>query len=280
MDAFAYAADELRRDDRERFLADLFAPEAERRHLFALHAFNLEVARVREKVRDPLPGEVRLQWWRDLIEGKPHGDAAGNPLAAALIETISLAGLPRAALVNLIDARVFDLYDDPMPSVTDLEGYAGETASALIQCGAMILVGGRDPKSADAAGHAGVAQAITGLLRALPWHARRRQLYLPADLMAKHGAKAEDVFAARPTPEVAAVLGDLRALARSHLAKARALIPALDRAVLPAFLPVALTEPLLGIMEKRGFDPLNQPAELPQWRAQWLLWRAARRGNV
>ena len=280
MDAFAYAADELRRDDRERFLADLFAPEAERRHLFALHAFNLEVARVREKVRDPLPGEVRLQWWRDLIGGKPHGDAAGNPLAAALIETISLSGLPRAALVNLIDARVFDLYDDPMPSVTDLEGYAGETASALIQCGAMILVGGRDPKSADAAGHAGVAQAITGLLRALPWHARRRQLYLPADLMAKHGAKAEDVFAARLTPEVAAVLGDLRALARSHLAKARSLIPALDRAVLPAFLPVALVEPLLAIMEKRGFDPLNAPAELPQWRAQWLLWRAARRGNV
>ena len=280
MDAFAFAAAEVRQHDRDRYFADLFAPEAARRHLLALHAFNLEIARVRERVSEPLPGEIRLQWWRDLIEGAARGDAAGNPVAAALIETIGLNALPRGALVNLIEARLFDLYNDPMPSLTDLEGYAGETASALMQCGALVLAGGSDPGSADASGHAGVAQAISALLVALPYHARRQQLYLPADLMTEYGVKADDVFAGRMTPELGALLARMRMIARDHLAKARPLIAGLDRALLPAFLPAALVEPLLGRMERRGYDPFQTPIELPQWQVQWQLWRAARRGNI
>ncbi len=280
MDAFAFAAAEVRQHDRDRYFADLFAPETARRHLFALHAFNLEIARVRERVSEPMPGEIRLQWWRAVIEGTAPGDAAGNPIAAALIETIGLNALPRAALINLIDARVFDLYNDPMPSLTDLEGYAGETASALMQCGALILAGGTDPGSADASGHAGVAQAIAALLAALPWHARRQQLYLPADLMAKHGVSADDIFAGRTTPALLALLAELRAIARSHLARARPLIASLDRALLPTFLPATLVEPALQRMERRGYDPLTSVIELPQWRSQWRLWRAARRGDI
>ncbi len=280
MDAFAFAGSEVRQHDRERYFADLFAPEPARRYLFALHAFNLEIARVRERVSEPLPGEIRLQWWRDLIEGEARGDAAGNPVAAALLETIGLNTLPRAALINLIDARLFDLYNDPMPSLGDLEGYAGETASALIQCGALVLAGGKDPGSADASGHAGVAQAIAALLVALPFHARRQQLYLPADLMSRHGVAADDIFAGRATPAIHALLAEMRSIARGHLDKARALIAGLDTGLLPAFLPAALVEPTLRRMERHDYDPFTTPIELPQWQLQWRLWRAARRRNI
>lgn len=279
MDAFAAAAEDLRAHDRERYLADLFAPEPARRHLFALHAFNLEIARVRERVQDPMPGEIRLQWWRDVIGGTARGEVAAHPIAAALIETISLARLPPAALIALIDARVFDLYNDPMPSLADLEGYAGETASALIQCGAMILANPADPKSADAAGHAGVAQAIAALLAALPHHARRQQLYLPADLMEKHGVRADDIFAGRMTPELGALLAEMRAIARRHLAEARRLIAPLDRGLLPAFLPVALVDPLLKRLDAIR-DPFIEAPAIAPWLSQWRLWRAARRGRI
>ncbi|MBN9018202.1 MAG: phytoene/squalene synthase family protein [Rhizobiales bacterium] len=280
MDAFAFCAEEVRRHDRDRFLADLFAPEPARRHLFALHAFNLEIARVRELVSSPMPGEIRLQWWRDVLDGKATGDAAGNPVAAAIIETLSLNGLPATALDNLIEARIFDLYNDPMPSLADLEGYAGETSSVLIQFAAMILAGGKDPGTVDAAGHAGVALAIVGLLRALPTHAQRQQLYLPGDMMQAAGVSAEDIFAGRVTPGLRTLLADLRAVARGHLAEARRRLGAADRSVLPAFLPLALVEPLLARMERSGHDPLKDTADLAPWRSQWLLWRAARRGRV
>ena len=160
MDASAQSAEIVRTVDRDRYLADLFAPSAARPHLFALHAFNSEVARIRDSVSLPVLGEIRLQWWHDAL----HGDPAGHPLATALKATIAAFRLPLEAFDNLLEARKFDLYDDPMPSLNDLEGYAGETSSALMQLAAIILAGGNDPGTTELSGHGGVAYALAGLL--------------------------------------------------------------------------------------------------------------------
>ena len=260
--------------DRDRYLADLFAPAAARPHLFALHAFNAEVARVRDAVSEPMPGEIRLQWWRDAI----RGDGGGNPVATALVETIGRFHLPLAAFDNLIEARSFDLYDDLMPSLNSLEGYAGDTSSALIQLAAIVLAEGRDPGTADVAGHAGVAYALTGLLRALPLHASRRQCFLPADRMERLGVDIEEMFAGKSSPALLTLLAELRAAARRHLVAARAGIAGLAPELLPAFLPVALVAPYLDRMDRSGYDPFRTPVEIAPWRRQWLLWRAARTG--
>jgi phytoene synthase len=272
-DPFAVAAATVRSHDYDRYLSDLFITEDKRRHIFALHAFNAEVARVREAVSDPQVGEIRLQWWRDAL----IGDDGGHPVARAVKQTIDDFKLPLLAFERLLDARVFDLYDDPMPALNDLEGYAGETSSSLMQLAAIILAGGRDPGTAEAAGHAGVAYAITGLLRALPVHARRGQQFLPRDLMAKHGADAAAMFEGRASDGLVAVLAELRARAREHVAKAEQGLGAVPAEVRAAFLPLALVEPYLGLMERRGYDPLHTVVGLPAWRRPWILWRAARR---
>ncbi len=284
MDAYAHCADLVRDADKDRFLATLFAPEPARHGLLALYAFNVEVSRVRDRVSEPLPGEIRLQWWRDAVSAGAEGtgaaeDAAAHPVAAALLDTISRYRLPRQAFRDLLDARVFDLYDDVMPSLNDLEGYAGETSSALIQLGCIVLADGTDPGTAEAAGHAGVAYALTGLLRALPFHASRGQVYVPKDLLERHGGDAADIIRGRATPGVRAALTELRAVTRRHLASARALLPSVPRNVLPAFLPVALVEPYLDRMD-RIHDPFRTPVEVPQWRRQLRLWRQARRGTI
>ncbi len=114
-----------------------------RKHLLALDAFSGEVARVRDAVSEPALGEIRLQWWRDALTS---GDIGGHPIATALIETVRTFALPLAAFEMLLDARSFDLYDDPMPSLSDLEGYAGETTSSLLHLAAMILAEGTRPR--------------------------------------------------------------------------------------------------------------------------------------
>jgi phytoene synthase len=265
--------------DRDRFLAALFAPEATRKRLLALYAFNLEIARVREIVSDPMPGEVRFQWWRDVLLGTARGEAQANPIARALLETIAACRLPVKALTDLIEARIFDLYDDPMPTLNDLEGYCGETSSALIQLGTIALSGGDDPQCYDAAGHAGVAYALTGLLRALPFHASRGQCYVPLDVLARHGARRDDLLAGEATPALRAALGELRARARHHLAQTRRLIGTVPKNAAPAFLPVALVEPYLNLMDRPDYAPFRRVVELPQWRRQWVLWRQARRAG-
>jgi phytoene synthase len=269
--AFDHCEQLVRAGDKDRFLASLFAPEKARRALWALYAFNLEVARTRELAREPMPGEIRLQFWRDALAGQ--GEA--HPVAAALRDVAVRYRFPPAMLVEMIDARIFDLYDQPMASLADLERYATSTSSILIELAARILMDGRDPGITALAGHAGIAYAIAGLLRALPVHAGRGQIYLPVEVMQRHGAESADLLAGRETVELRAVLAELRLRARQHLTEARPLLAKAPAAALPALLPVALVRPALARMERRRYRPF-QPADLPQWRRQWTLWRAAR----
>ena len=274
-DAFDHCEELVRGGDKERFLATLFAPQKYRRPLYALYAFNVEVARTRELAREPMPGEIRLQWWRDALGGVGNDEVNANPVAAAVRDVVVRYRLPPQALATLIDTRAFDQYNEPMPSLGALEIYAEQTSGALIDLAARILSEGRDPGIGQIANHAGVAYAIAGLLRALPVHAARGQQYLPADLMQRYGAQAEDVRAGKPTTELRAVLAELRLRARRHLDAAKVFLSAAPPEIMPALLPVALVRPVLDRMERRSYQPFK-PAGLPQWRGQWALWRAAR----
>jgi phytoene synthase len=268
-DAFAYCAELVRQADRDRFLAALFAPAAARDALFALYAFNIEITRVRDVAREPLAGEIRLQWWSEVVAGGRGEEAGANPVAAALLTAMARHGLPADALGDLIEAHRFDLYDDPMASLADLESYAVRTFSALIALAARILGADAGP----AAEPAGVAYGITGVLRSFPLHAARRQLYVPEEFLTRHGVHLHDVFAGKSSPPLDAALAELRGLARDRLAVAREPIFALPARVLPAFLPVALVRPWLDRLEQ---SDAFTPAEISPWRRQWLIWRAAR----
>jgi phytoene synthase len=277
---YAHCATAVRAADPDRFFASLFAPAAARPHLLALYAFSGEIARIRGLVSEPRLGEIRMQWWRDALEGETRGDVQANPIAAALFDTIARFRLPRSAFVDLIEARRFDLYDDLLPTVPDLEGYAGETASVLIRLASLVLAGGQDPGGADAAGHAGVAYAVVGLLRAFPWHSRRGQIYVPREILDRHGVTRDDIVLGRGGPGLAASLSDMRELARAHLARVAGLADGLAPAIRPAFLPLALLPAYLKQMERADYDPFRSQVDRPQWRKQLTLWRAARRGRI
>ena len=297
-DAFMHCEALLRAGDKERFLAALFAPAEHRAAIFALCAFNLEIARVREAARGPLAGEIRLQWWSDVLgterpdqleghspqSGLPDlrhsisadlGQARG-PIAAALLATIAKHRLERKPLQALIDARRFDLYDEPMRTLADLETYANAGAVNLIALCAQILDDGRQPDIGELSRHAGVAHAIAGLLNAFPAHVRRGQLYVPLEPLERHGSGWQEVMSKHASAGLRSALGELRLIARRHLAQARALVRNAPAAVLPAFLPVALAPVILARMERKDYDPFV-PVEIAPWRRQWLIWRAARR---
>ncbi len=278
-DIFPHCQELVRRGDPDRFFSILFAPAASRSGLFALYAFNLEVARVREQIREPMAGEIRLQWWRETLQGSGRGEVRGNPVAAALLTTIERHGLQKMKLVDLIEARSFDLYNDAMPSLEHLDAYARATASTLFDLSATILAGSDAAASAMAV-PAGIAYAVTGLLRAFALHAARGQVFVPNDLLTKHGIRHEDIVSGRNSPDLARALGELRAHAQRHLDMAREFLFALGEASKPAFLPLTLVGPYLAQMEVRDYDPFRTAVDLAQWRKQRLLWRSARTGRI
>jgi len=264
----------VREADRDRWLATLFAPAQHRDALHALYAFNVEVARVRELAREPMPGEIRLQWWREVLSGERAGETAAHPVAAALRETLKRYRLDPAPLLTLIDAHTFDLYDEPMALPDDLDRYAVETASALLSAAAVIL-GGDAAQVAAVTRPAGIAQTIAGLLGGFGRHAARHQLYVPLEVLQRYGVDRETVFAGQASEGLRAAFAELIRHARRQLAAARAALDETPQAALPALLPLAPVGAALRRMEKRGFDPFR-PDPPPAWRRQYLLWRAAR----
>ena len=265
-----YCADHLRETDRDRYLATLFAPADKRGALFALYAFDAEIVRVRDLARELMPGEIRLQWWREVLLGERAGEAAANPVAAAVTEVERRSDFVREPLIDLIEAHRFDLHNEPMQSIEELQSYAARTAGTIFELAVRLLGGEVEPMVFK---EAGSAQTIAYMLSQFPRHAARRQLYVPLDILRHYGADPEDVFAMRATPELRAAVAELRLRARRNLAHVvSAKIPEIAK---PALLPLAPLRQWLLDMEKPGYDPFRPPVVSP-WRRQWRIWRAAK----
>jgi phytoene synthase len=176
----------------------------------------------------------------------------------------------------MVEARRFDLYSDPMPTVNDLEGYCGETAGALIQLASLVL----DPASAsgqgETAGHAGCAQAIAGLLALMPRHRARRQCYVPAEILAAAGADIEDLFADAPGEAAGGAIEAMIALAREHLSAFERGAAGLPPALRPAYLPLSFTRRWLDALERAGASLFQHSVEVSPFRRNLsMLGRAA-----
>jgi phytoene synthase len=267
--AYAHCEAAAREGARDRWLGALFAPASARRHLHALIAFELEMARLREVVREPRAGEIRLVWWREALTGERRSEGLGNPVAAAMIDTLEAVRPPPHLIENAIAGRQADLYDDPFPTTGDLEAYLGETRSGLLQIAALAL--GGDNRAGEASGLAGVALGLIELLRAA---SRPRPFPLPPlDMCGRHGAAPDDFRRHGHGPAIGATFGEVIALARRRAAEAKP-APALR----PAYAGLA-TAPLWLDAAARIAGRLPEIApEIAAWRRQWALWRWMRRG--
>jgi 15-cis-phytoene synthase len=273
-EAAGFCAELVRTHDFTRYVSTLFVPTEQRRALIALYAFNVEISRVYEQVSQPLPGEVRLQWWTDMLAGAGHGGVEGNPVAAELMLAIRNWRLPVERLSRLIDEHQFDLYNDPMPTLAALEGYINDTSSALFSLGAGIAA--RPSEEVEhLARHAGLAQGMVQVLAALPRDASRRQLFVPQQLLESYACGIEEVFAGKQTARLRAVLDQLLGEARVHLKTALGLLADVPPQARPVFLPLAIVDRDIARMSRADNDPFA-PQTSSRFRTLWTLWRASR----
>jgi phytoene/squalene synthetase len=262
--AFAACGDMVRRGDRDRYLCALFAPAEVRAGLFAIAALNLELARLPDKVSEPLLGQIRLQWWRLSIDGIYDGEIeSGDDISRALAATISRFGLSRDVFERLIDARAFDLLTDPPEDMAATETYIDNTAGAVATLWLEVLGGtgksaSGDGACAQASHHVARAYGLSGLLRALPYHAQKGRIYLPASLMKQYQLRREDVLspisAGTSGAGLIEIAREFAAQAVSELAAARALMPSVPKAAMPVLLPMIIAESALKCLEKARYD--------------------------
>lgn len=278
-DPHSWCADELRRLDPDRWMTALFAPEgAVRNALFCLYAFNLELSRIRAQVREPMLGQIRLQWWREALEGA----LAGKPRNHSMAQALSLSGgaIGRAPLMALIDGREIEYESDGMATAAHLLAYCDQTAGAVLRGALQALDVEQTEQAAQAAKAAGEAYALAGLLRAVPYHAARGQVWLPLDLLAAQGLSRDHLVQSRLDGRLVPVVRALHDVARERLAEARAASRRLPRGALPALLVCALADLYLKRLAKAGFDVEHPSLGVGVPRRQLCVWWAATIGRA
>ncbi len=268
----------LRQHDRDRFQTALFAPAGRREVLFALYAFNYEVARIREVTDEPLIGRIRLQWWRDALDeiyagAKPRRHEVVEPLARAIADH----RLSRAHFDALLEARELDLAEEAPADLAALEAYAEGSSASLVLL-ALEALGVREAEAEAAGRSVGIAYALSGLLAAMRFHAGMKRSYLPQDMIDSYRIDlARSVFALKATPALAESAQEIAALARYHLDVARAQRDRVPQAAVPALLPAVLAAQRLRRLARLGhnvFDPRwQQPDTMQSLRLSWAALR-------
>jgi len=221
---------EARKQDRDRFLCALFAPDDAREGLYTLLAFNAEIAKTREVVSEPLLGEIRLQWWRDAVEriySDPEGDFDDHAVLAGLASIIKHTKLSRDNLDQLIDTRARDMIDEPPEDEAELRTYAVGTAANLnVACLEILTPADGDPPAniQKASEHVSVAWALTGLLRSSGSLAGYQRIMIPETVMQQFGFDKYMFFTGQISSEIKQATRHMVELARAEISRARALM--------------------------------------------------------
>jgi 15-cis-phytoene synthase len=217
----------VRRNDPDRFLTALFAPPSRRDTLLVLYAFNHELARAPEVASDPTLALIRLQWWREVVEGvrKPH------EVATPLSEAIASGALEPAGLLPLIEAREQEAYGD-FEAEADWRSWLMSGPGGLAVAAAAAL-GTAEPERCRSYG---AAYGVAGLLRSSVALARQQRCLLPAELLRLHGLVPEGFIADPLGAPAQAVLQAVAAVGQALLAEA----PTVPRDAIPAVLPAVL----------------------------------------
>jgi len=269
----------VRRHDRDRYQTALFAPAGRHEALFALYAFNYEIARVRESITQPMLGQIRLQWWREVVGAAFHGaPPRQHEVAAPLAMAIREFALTRAHFDRMIDMRERDLADEPPASLTALEDYAEGTSAALLWL-ALEVLQVTEPAARAGAREVGIGYALAGLLRAIPFHARAGRCYIPADVAARAGLDPADYAGLRDSAGLRFAIAEIAEAATAHLQAARRYrreVPQKARAVM---LPAVVADRFLTRLQWAAYNPFAPELAMPDTLQGWRLFAAALRGR-
>jgi len=274
-DAVAVTA---RASEPDRYLAALLAPTAARPALEALAAFAAELARVGLVViRDPTMGEIRLQWWRDVLALPSAAQRTGNPVADALLVAVAQHALPKEPLLEMIDARALDLRADAFSNDEELHQYLAKTEGALFALAGTILGLAPGPALESVSAASGQAYGLARHLFRLPQAVSRGRVPLPLRRLEDAGLTSQDLRSGKNGCRLGALLAPLRREARARLGTARRQVAELPRQVRLAFLPLVMVESYLRALEPLGAETLRRhPRVWPVTRmvriavAHWL----------
>jgi phytoene synthase len=226
-----------------------------REGIWALYAFCRVIDDIADELEDrETKRRLLADWDAEILriyEGRPV-----SAIGRALSGPVRAFGLPRGEFHMLVAGMRMDA-DGPLraPLLAELRAYTRRVAGAVGLLSMRIFGAWRGEPSRRFALALADALQFTNILRDVEDDARMGRLYLPRELLARHGVPMRPADAAAH-PALPAAAAELGALARAELAAARAQMPFHDpRALAPALMMMGAYAAYLDGMEAQGFRP-------------------------
>jgi len=255
-------ANDVRRFDYDRWLSCLFAPKGPRECLFAILAFNIEIARVRETVSEPLLGDIRLQWWRDALTGLTGNISKPHPVVEALHSFNRQQPIDFNLMLEMVDMRAKDLDPAPIESTGDLLVYADTTGGALHHLMYKALGGADNSKNIEAVVRCGRSYALTGILRAIPFHAQNGLVLIPTKVLTDYSLTDETVFKAENRAAFLEIVRKMAEFTREELRDANLQARNISKGQKAAVLCNGLSGVYLKQLKKLKYEPADPRMEV------------------
>ncbi|KAG1785965.1 isoprenoid synthase domain-containing protein [Suillus plorans] len=273
-----YCKDLVRKHDYEGYLTSQLYPKRFQGGYLALRAFYIELATVREAVSQTTLGQARLMFWRDAMKDIYNDKPPRHPIALAMYEATRDNHLSLYHFNRIIEAREQELHNQTHLTLESMTSHAESTSSTFLY---LLLEMLKLPSStlAHAASHLGVAQSLTTLIRALPFHASKGVMVIPAEITAKHNVNQQEIFSkGKSSHGLEDAVFELATVANDHLLTARDMFKESGGRVPPDAMPVfSAAIPVVSILstlESVNFNVFNPSLQIRDWRLAWQVWRS------
>lgn len=268
--AYDYCQKLVKNHDFDNYMSGLLVPHIYRKSFFAIHAFNVEIASIKDQAqRNVLTGRLRFQWWREILSEIYAGDGRKiynqHPVAELLAMCVNEHDLTLRWFERSLEARLKDLYVDQFDTMNDIENYAEHGHSSINY----LLLEAMDVKNTNieyAASHIGVSYGIVILLRAFQYYLSQNLVCLPKALCTQHGLSINDLlkkkYNSKNEKALKDLFYDLASQAHAHLETGKELyLNNKIHAPNSAYCfnaPATRCSIYLEDLRQYDFDPLNQ----------------------
>lgn len=257
------------------YLAMRLLPKDKREAMFAIYAFCREVDDIADEPAPQDQKQRELASWRLEIDRLFAGSPPTKPVGRALVTPIAAFGLQKQDFLAVIDGMAMDAERDiQAPSLAELELYCDRVASAVGRLSVRAF-GNWKPRADDVATHLGQALQLTNILRDIDEDGERGRLYLPRELLVRHGIEATDPATVLADPRIDPVCRELAVTAGQRFAAAQEAINACGRATMrPAVMMGAVYRETLRRLLERGWEPPRADLNIAKRTKIWLALKA------
>ena len=280
----------MQRAEPATYLSIIFAPAVLRPSLFALHAFWIELSRIRRTTKDVRIASMKLSWWNSTIKqlyAQPHAPPPSQPVVVLLHYLVQRHSLTQRLFSRLIQAKLSDVEYAPPAGIAELDAYNESTYSSLLYLALQCVPTQRASVHADhVASHVGKALGLARMLQSLPAQAREQRCYIPTAILQQCAVDEASVYRDEAGDALREAVFGLASNAKEHIRHARSHCSGLSKEQVSVLLDVVAAERWLDQLEAVNFDVFDArlvDIDRQGWeplKLRWALWNHARKGTL